>query len=84
VDGRMAWTPEIWMVRLAAGLVPGAWCPSGRVRVLGLANSESKFILYETYKSGPTCHILADSPSVSGYGATENIHMPTVPDGHNT
>jgi hypothetical protein len=25
------------------------WTPGGRVRVLGLANSESKFILYETY-----------------------------------
>jgi hypothetical protein len=79
----MNWTPRIWMVPLAAGLVPDAWCPSGHVRVLGLANSESKFILYETYKSGPTCHILAGSPSGSGYGATENIPTPTVPDGHN-
>jgi hypothetical protein len=83
VDGRMAWTSGIWMVHLASGLVPGAWCPGGRVRVLGLANGESKFILYETYKSGPTCHILAGSPSGSGYGATENIPTPTVPDGHN-
>jgi hypothetical protein len=83
VDGRMAWTPGIWMVCLAASLVPGAWCPGDRVRVLGLANSESKFILYETYKSGPTCHILAGSPSSSGYGATENIPTPTIPDGHN-
>jgi hypothetical protein len=41
------------MVRLAAGLVPGVWCPGGRVKVLGLANNESKFILYETYKSDP-------------------------------
>jgi hypothetical protein len=68
----MAWTPGIWMVRLAAGLVPGVWCPGGRVRVLGLANSESKFILYETYKSESTFHILAGSLSVSGHGATEN------------
>jgi hypothetical protein len=41
------------------------------------------FILYETYKSGLTCHILAGSPSGSGYEATENIHTPTVPDGYN-
>jgi hypothetical protein len=41
------------------------------------------FILYETYKSGFMCHILAGSPSGSGYGATENILTPTVPDGHN-
>jgi hypothetical protein len=41
------------------------------------------FILYETYKFGPTCHILAGSPSGSGYGATENIPTPTIPDGHN-
>jgi hypothetical protein len=59
------------------------WTPGGRVRVLGLANSKSKFILYETYKSRPICHILAGSPSGSGYGATENIPTPTVPDGHN-
>jgi hypothetical protein len=84
---------------MAVGKVPGGlesldgWTPGGLVaalgigtqgiRDLGLANSESKFILYETYKSGPTCHILAGSPSGSGYGATENIPTPTVPDGHN-
>jgi hypothetical protein len=79
----MAWTLGIWMVRLAAGLVPGAWCPGGHIRVLGLANSESKFILYETYTSIPTCHILAGSLSGSGYGTTDNIPTPTVPDGHN-
>jgi hypothetical protein len=72
------WTPGA-SVR---GALDG-WTSGGRVRVLGLANSESKFILYETYKSGPTCHILAGSPSGSGYGATENIPTPTVPDGHN-
>jgi hypothetical protein len=41
------------------------------------------FILYETYKSGPTCHILAGSLSGSGYGATENILTPTILDGYN-
>jgi hypothetical protein len=41
------------------------------------------FILYETYKSGPTCHILAGSSLGSGYGATENIPTSTIPDGHN-
>jgi hypothetical protein len=65
------------------GRLAQAWCPGGRVRVLGLANSESKFILYETYKSRPTCHILAGFPLGSGYEATENILTPTVPDGHN-
>jgi hypothetical protein len=46
-------------------------------------STENKFILYETYKSGLTCHILAGSPSGSGYRATENIPTLTVPDGHN-
>jgi hypothetical protein len=51
--------------------------------LIGFLPIGSKFILYETYKSGPTCHILAGSLSGSGYGATENIPTPTVPDGHN-
>jgi hypothetical protein len=76
----------LWWVAAALGTLVGG----GGVRdrdtgyyVLGLGNSERKCILYETYKSGPTCHILADSPSGSGYGATENVPTPTVPDGHN-
>jgi hypothetical protein len=40
-------------------------------------------LIVETYKSRPTCHILAGSPSGSGYGTTENIPTPTIPDGHN-